>query len=210
MKTPAMAQALAMARRGKQVRQRPGRRPRTRRGPPTPSPTRSRRPTRSARPLAAELADLDPATRTLILKMQPQMREELLQGLREEGPEGYRAFIRDYFKRLTQVKGRTALGSTAFVGRLGHSLRLHRSSDVLVSGLPLMLKWLLQTLGVGDEFLVRLDQATLAVQRPGVLYVGLALLVPVAVFIVRRQRRNLSSTPPASARRSGSRGSPSC
>ncbi len=37
--------------------------------------------------------------------MQPQVREELLQGLREEGPEGYRAFIRDYFKRLTRVKG---------------------------------------------------------------------------------------------------------
>ncbi|HWE37176.1 MAG TPA: hypothetical protein VG406_11470, partial [Isosphaeraceae bacterium] len=59
-----------------------------------------------------------------------------------------------------------------------------------------MLKWLLQTLGVGDEFLVRLDQATLSCQRPGVFYVGLALLVPVAVFIVRRQRRSLGGTPP--------------
>jgi len=59
-----------------------------------------------------------------------------------------------------------------------------------------MLKWLLKTVGIGDEFLVRLDQVTLAVQRPGVLYVGLVLLVPVAALIVRRQRRSLGSTPP--------------
>ncbi len=59
-----------------------------------------------------------------------------------------------------------------------------------------MLKWLLQTVGVGDEFLVRLDQVALAFQRPGLLYVGLALLVPAAVFIVRRQRRSLGGTPP--------------
>lgn len=60
-----------------------------------------------------------------------------------------------------------------------------------------MLKWFLYTVGVGDEFLVRLDKASLAVQRPGVLWVGLALLAPVSVFIVLRQRRNLSTTPPA-------------
>ncbi len=56
-------------------------------------------------PLVADLPDLDLATRTTILKLQPQIREELLQGLREEGPEGYRAFIRNYFKKLTEVKG---------------------------------------------------------------------------------------------------------
>jgi hypothetical protein len=56
-------------------------------------------------PLDADLPDLDLATRTMILKLQPQIREELLQGLREEGPEGYKGFIRNYFKRLTQVKG---------------------------------------------------------------------------------------------------------
>jgi len=38
------------------------------------------------------------------MKMQPKLREELLQGMREEGPEGYRKFIQDYFKRLTEVK----------------------------------------------------------------------------------------------------------
>jgi hypothetical protein len=52
-----------------------------------------------------ELSKLDPRTRSLILKMQPKLREELLQGMREQGPEGYRKFIEDYFKRLTEVKG---------------------------------------------------------------------------------------------------------
>jgi hypothetical protein len=56
-------------------------------------------------PLDADLPELDLATRTLILKLQPQVREELLQGLREQGPEGYRAFIRNYFKRLAETKG---------------------------------------------------------------------------------------------------------
>ena len=56
-------------------------------------------------PLEAELPDLDLATRTMILKLQPQIREELMQGLKEEGPEGYKTFIRNYFKRLTEVKG---------------------------------------------------------------------------------------------------------
>ena len=52
-----------------------------------------------------ELAQLDPQTRAMVLKMQPRLREELLQGMREQGPEGYRKFIQDYFKRLTEVKG---------------------------------------------------------------------------------------------------------
>ena len=53
--------------------------------------------------MEAALKELDPATRALILKMQPRVREELLQSLREEGPEGYQRFIRDYFKRLTKA-----------------------------------------------------------------------------------------------------------
>jgi hypothetical protein len=53
--------------------------------------------------MQAVLKDLDPATRSMILKMQPRVREELLQSLREEGPEGYQRFIRDYFKRLTKA-----------------------------------------------------------------------------------------------------------
>ena len=55
--------------------------------------------------MKVDLADLDPATRAVLLKMQPQLREELLQGMREQGPEGYRKFIQDYFQRLSTVKG---------------------------------------------------------------------------------------------------------
>jgi hypothetical protein len=53
---------------------------------------------------ADELRQLDLATQQLILKMQPKLREELLQSMREEGPEGYRKFIQDYFRRLSQEK----------------------------------------------------------------------------------------------------------
>ncbi|MCX7420149.1 MAG: hypothetical protein NT013_11505 [Planctomycetia bacterium] len=53
--------------------------------------------------MEAILKDLDPSSKAIILKMQPRMREELLQGLREEGPEGYQRFIRDYFERLTKA-----------------------------------------------------------------------------------------------------------
>ena len=49
---------------------------------------------------------LDVATRRVILKMQPKEREELLQGLREEGPKAYRGFIRDYFKKLSRARAK--------------------------------------------------------------------------------------------------------
>lgn len=106
MKTPAMRQALAMSRRSRRMAsarpQPPGTPP-----PAGAAPRPDQKPTTDqvGSTLVVELADLDLATRTVILKMQPQMREDLLQGLREEGPEGYRAFIRDYFQRLTRVKG---------------------------------------------------------------------------------------------------------
>ena len=56
--------------------------------------------------VGVELKDFDLAARTIILKMQPRLREELLQGLREEGPEGYRKFIRNYYLRLTKVQSK--------------------------------------------------------------------------------------------------------
>ena len=46
----------------------------------------------------------DPATRSILLRMQPHLREEILQGMRERGPEAYEGFIQDYFKRLTETK----------------------------------------------------------------------------------------------------------
>lgn len=55
----------------------------------------------------AALEKLDPATRAMILKLPPsRYREELIRGLNEQGPEAYRAFIQDYFKRLTEAKKR--------------------------------------------------------------------------------------------------------
>lgn len=51
-----------------------------------------------------ELEKVDVATRRVIMKMQPKEREELLQGLREEGPKGYRGFIRDYFQKLSRAR----------------------------------------------------------------------------------------------------------
>ena len=108
IKTRAMRQARSMAARMQQLRA-------------TPRPNRSQ-PSNPAQPngeatasqprtdpgvMAPEaiLRELDPAAQAAILKLQPQVREELLQGLREEGPEGYRAYIRDYFGKLTRVKG---------------------------------------------------------------------------------------------------------
>ena len=52
-----------------------------------------------------ELDDIDLEARTVIMKMPPRQREDLLQGLQEQGPEGYRRFIREYFRRLTKAQG---------------------------------------------------------------------------------------------------------
>lgn len=52
-----------------------------------------------------DLSKLDPDTRAMILKLPPsRLRDELIQGMNEQGPEAYRAFIQDYFKRLTETK----------------------------------------------------------------------------------------------------------
>ena len=51
----------------------------------------------------------------------------------------------------------------------------------------------LKSIGVTDEVIQHLDKAQLAFQRPAVLWVGLALLIPVAYFIYTRQRNNLST-----------------
>jgi hypothetical protein len=58
-----------------------------------------------APPAAETVREIDPELRTVVLKLQPALREELLQGMQEEGPESYRAFIRNYFRELTRVKG---------------------------------------------------------------------------------------------------------
>ena len=105
LESPALQQALAMAQRLRQAalaQQSPQQAPaRTTIGP----ALGNLRPTSTSGEIVkVDLADLDPATRAVLLKMQPQLREELLQGMREQGPEGYRKFIQDYFQRLSTVK----------------------------------------------------------------------------------------------------------
>jgi hypothetical protein len=60
-----------------------------------------------------------------------------------------------------------------------------------------MLERFLKLIGVGDDFLAHLDEVSLSVQHPAVLWVGFAFLCALTVFIYRRQRRNLSSVPRA-------------
>jgi hypothetical protein len=53
----------------------------------------------------SNLNKLDPSTRALIMKLPPsRYREELIRGLNEQGPEAYRAFIQDYFRRLAETR----------------------------------------------------------------------------------------------------------
>jgi hypothetical protein len=58
-----------------------------------------------------------------------------------------------------------------------------------------MTEWLLRQLNVTDEFARHLDEVHLAFQHPGLLAVGLALVVPAAAFVWLRQKRNLASAP---------------
>src|SRR5436309_408871 len=59
-----------------------------------------------------------------------------------------------------------------------------------------MTNWLLRQLNLSDEFVGHLDQVSVTFQSPRLLVAGLVLLVPAAVFIYLRQRRNLLTVPP--------------
>jgi hypothetical protein len=105
MQSPAMQAALAMAARARQARAAG----RPQQGQPSQSSARTAQGDLSGRPKGgareAELSKLDPDTRAIILKLPPsRMRDELIQGMNEQGPEAYRAFIQDYFKRLSETK----------------------------------------------------------------------------------------------------------
>ena len=56
--------------------------------------------------IMVELGETDPNAASLLMRMQPHQREDLLQGLRQGGPKGYRKFIRDYFIRLSEAGAR--------------------------------------------------------------------------------------------------------
>src|SRR5436190_1625273 len=58
-----------------------------------------------------------------------------------------------------------------------------------------MLPWLLRQLNITDEFTGHLQEVTLTFQHPLLLGVGLAVLVPISVFIYLRQKWNLPSVP---------------
>ncbi|MCY2968234.1 MAG: hypothetical protein NT069_32160 [Planctomycetota bacterium] len=59
-----------------------------------------------------------------------------------------------------------------------------------------VLEWFLNTIGYNDrEVLTHLDEVTLAFQRPGLFWLGMTLLMPIAVFVYRRQHRNLFPAP---------------
>jgi len=62
----------------------------------------------SAAPPAPESSDdwlggPDPTGPTVILHMRPSVREQLLQGMQDEGPAGYERFVRNYFRRLSRI-----------------------------------------------------------------------------------------------------------
>jgi hypothetical protein len=112
MQSPALERAMAMAQRlraaqaaARGEREHAPSSPSQRSGRGAHSAFGARGPRLDEQQIEQQLRQLDPATRTMLLKMQPRVREELLQGMREEGPEGYRQFIREYFQRLTEVHG---------------------------------------------------------------------------------------------------------
>ncbi len=103
LQSDAMKAAMAMANRARQGPPQQGRQPTPPGQAPPDNPTASPDPNKGSR--EAELAKLDPEARALILKLPPsRLRDELIQGMSEQGPEAYRAFIQDYFKRLTDSK----------------------------------------------------------------------------------------------------------
>ncbi len=101
MQSPAMRQMRDMLNRMRQQGQAKGQRSNQ-----PPSPSRSAVSQAGANPPvgSADLSNLPPDLRAAFLKLPPRLREELLQGQKEQDPEGFAPFIEDYFKRLTQTK----------------------------------------------------------------------------------------------------------
>ena len=58
-----------------------------------------------------------------------------------------------------------------------------------------MKAWLLKQLNLTGEFADHLDEVSLTFQNPRLLALGLALLLPIALFIYFRQKRNLPTVP---------------
>src|SRR5436309_13977427 len=58
-----------------------------------------------------------------------------------------------------------------------------------------MLDWLLRQLNITDDFVGHLDEVKLMFQHPVFLWIGVAVLPPLAWFIYRRQMLNLPTVP---------------
>jgi hypothetical protein len=100
LRSEAMQAAKQMAQRAKQN----GKNGQPQSGPPQPpTGTASESLMGNSIGTAGILDDLDPRTRATILQLPPRVREELLQGMKAQGPEGYQKFIQDYFRRLSAV-----------------------------------------------------------------------------------------------------------
>jgi hypothetical protein len=56
-----------------------------------------------------------------------------------------------------------------------------------------MISWFLRLIGIPGDFVDHLEDVRLGLQRPALLWLGLALLVPIGYWIHRRQRRNLGN-----------------
>jgi hypothetical protein len=102
LESPALREARAMLQRMHKGQASKSKQPANQ--PPTPSQSETSQSGSNPPVGAADLSKLSPAAREAVMKLSPRLREELLQGLREQGPEGYGPFIEDYFKRLTETK----------------------------------------------------------------------------------------------------------
>lgn len=99
LQSEAMKNARAMNQRAKQDKMGQGN-PATQ--PPTGTATTSDG--GNAMGLPGSFEELDPRTRATLLQLPPKVREELLQGLKQQGPMGYESFIHDYFRRLAETR----------------------------------------------------------------------------------------------------------
>jgi hypothetical protein len=100
LRSQAMQAAMQMAQRAKQN----GKNGHPQSGPPQP-PTGTSADSLMGNSIGAAgvLDELDPRTRATILQLPLRVREELLQGMKTQGPDGYQKYIQDYFLRLSAV-----------------------------------------------------------------------------------------------------------
>jgi hypothetical protein len=98
-----MQKALQMAQRARQqARQQNSPQQPNQPNPAAPQPNLTGNPPGATTEAVLDKLDLD--TRKMLLALPPRVREDLIQGMKEEGPAAYRKFIRDYFRRLDELQ----------------------------------------------------------------------------------------------------------